>query len=130
MSRLLSILENSRIQILAIAKIIYSIEGGNLLLLDLRGCEKAPSSYLLIAEALTHVQRMAIVEKIIIEMKRDHGLITLSTDFKAHYQWLLIDFGDIMVHIFAPEARKFYALETLWSGYPAYSLNANDLSMF
>jgi ribosome-associated protein len=42
------------------------------------------------------------------------GLRTLSVEGEAHCDWVLIDAGDVVVHLFRPEVRAFYALERLW----------------
>lgn len=117
-----SIPEPTRTQLLEIVEIIQAMEGNNLLLMDLSTHENVSNSYVLIADAMTHVQRMAIIKKILLKMKQSYGQRPYVKELNIKHQWLLVDYSVFMVHIFAPEARKFYALENLWSKYPLYSL--------
>jgi ribosome-associated protein len=51
----------------------------------------------------------------IIDELRDDGIRPLGTEGKASSRWVLIDFGTVIVHVFAPEEREYYGLERLWS---------------
>ncbi|MGZ9033482.1 MAG: ribosome silencing factor [Rhodospirillales bacterium] len=44
------------------------------------------------------------------------GLGTVSVEGETHCDWVLIDAGDVVVHLFRPEVRTFYSLERLWGG--------------
>ena len=46
---------------------------------------------------------------------REHGRTALGVEGKASGQWALLDYGDIIVHVFRPEVREFYDLEKMWS---------------
>lgn len=46
---------------------------------------------------------------------RDEGIKPLGTEGKGSARWILLDYGSVIVHVFAPEEREFYALEELWS---------------
>lgn len=52
------------------------------------------------------------------EKIKDAGLGNVSTEGTARCDWVLIDGGDVIVHIFRPEVRAFYNLEKMWSGPP------------
>jgi len=58
-----------------------------------------------------HVSAMAdhVVDKL-----RDAGIKGVAVEGKKHGDWVLIDAGDVLVHIFRPEVREFYKLEKLW----------------
>jgi len=60
----------------------------------------------------THVGAMA--ERIVKECK-DLGLVP-RVEGVPHCDWVLVDAGDVVVHIFRPEVRQFYNLEKMWSG--------------
>jgi len=46
---------------------------------------------------------------------KEHGLPPLSIEGRAHADWVLIDAGDVIIHVFRPEVRAFYNLEKMWS---------------
>jgi ribosome-associated protein len=50
----------------------------------------------------------------IIDELRDDGIRPFGTEGKQSSRWVLIDFGSVIVHVFAPEEREFYGLERLW----------------
>lgn len=60
-------------------------------------------------------QVTALSEKLSDALKQDLGLIS-RIEGKGQGDWVLLDAGDVIVHIFRPEVREFYQLEKLWSG--------------
>ena len=86
--------------------------GKDILLLDLR---KATSlvDYFVIITATSRRQSHAIAEEIDQDMKR-RGELKLGMEGSEEGRWVLIDYGDFVVHVFSTEARDFYALEEIW----------------
>jgi ribosome-associated protein len=58
-------------------------------------------------------QVQAIGDEITLRLK-DRGELPLSVEGYSQAEWVLIDYGDFLVHIFSPKAREYYALERLW----------------
>ena len=52
----------------------------------------------------------------VLEDLRKAGLRNLRVEGMPHCDWVLIDAGDVIVHVFRPEVREFYNLEKMWSG--------------
>lgn len=52
----------------------------------------------------------------IIDALRDEGVRPIGVEGQASARWVLIDYGSVIVHLFAPEERDYYGLERLWSG--------------
>ena len=50
----------------------------------------------------------------ILDELRDDGIRPLGVEGKASSRWVLLDFGSVIVHVFAPEEREYYGLERLW----------------
>jgi len=51
----------------------------------------------------------------IVDELRDEGIRPLGVEGRASSRWVLLDFGSVIVHVFAPEEREYYGLERLWS---------------
>ena len=51
----------------------------------------------------------------IVDELRDDGIRPIGTEGRASARWVLLDYGSVIVHVFAPEEREFYGLERLWS---------------
>ena len=71
------------------------------------------ADYLLIASAQSSRQLYALAEHLGIELKQQ-GILPII-DGKPPTDWVVVDAGDIIVHLFRPEARAFYNLEKMWS---------------
>ena len=68
-----------------------------------------------------HLRTMA--DKI-IEKVKSHGISPLGVEGTDTLEWILVDLGDIVVHIMLPEVREFYSLEKLWT--TTQKLRANE----
>lgn len=89
-------------------------------LLDVRGlCTYA--SFQLVVSGRSDRQVDAIAEGILVGMKAD-GFPPLSTEGKRSGQWALLDFGDVIVHVFHHPAREHYDLEGLWIDAPRVAI--------
>jgi ribosome-associated protein len=50
----------------------------------------------------------------IVDELRDDGIRPIGTEGKSSARWILLDYGSVIVHVFAPEEREYYGLERLW----------------
>lgn len=72
------------------------------------------TEYFVICSALTQVQIRAIVNAI-IEALEDEGADLLRFEGRGENNWVLLDYGNIVVHVFSEEDRDYYNLEKLWA---------------
>jgi len=86
--------------------------------LDLRGV-LGYTDYFLVCSGNTGRQAKAIHDGILEGLKREHDLLPRKVEGSAGGGWILMDYFDVIVHIFTPEAREFYRLEQLWGEAPA-----------
>jgi ribosome-associated protein len=86
--------------------------------LDLRGV-LGYTDYFLICSGNTGRQAKAIHDGILEGLKHEHGKIPRRVEGSAQAGWILMDYLDVVVHIFTPETREFYRLESLWGEAPA-----------
>ena len=85
--------------------------------IDLRGV-LGYTDYFVIASGNTDRQAKAIHDRIHENMKKDHGLLPRRVEGLSEARWILMDYLDVIVHIFTPDAREFYRLEQLWGEAP------------
>jgi ribosome-associated protein len=90
--------------------------------LDLRGIISY-TDYFLICTGRSDRQAKAIHDGIHLGMKEEHGLLPARVEGVTQANWILMDYGDVVVHIFTPETREYYRLEQLWGEAPARSLD-------
>ena len=69
-------------------------------------------------------QAKAIFDEVRERMKRDERLIPRSVEGEREATWIIVDYLDIVLHVFTPEARGYYRLEELWDDVPAVALEA------
>ena len=85
--------------------------------LDLRGV-LGYTDFFVICSGNTDRQTKAIHDGIHEGLKKEHGLLPRRVEGLAEARWILMDYLDVIVHIFTPEAREFYRLEQLWGEAP------------
>ena len=80
--------------------------------IDLRGKSEI-ADWMVIASGRSSRQVSAISEKLVERLKSGFGTIA-KVEGKDTGDWVLIDAGDVIVHVFRPEVREFYQLEKMW----------------
>jgi ribosome-associated protein len=90
-------------------------KGENIVSLDLRKIQEAVADFFIVCEASSNVQVRAIADAIETEVKKHTGELPYHNEGYQALQWVLIDYVNIVVHIFQPETRKFYKLEEMWN---------------
>jgi ribosome-associated protein len=90
-------------------------KGAHVVSMDLRKIPEAVADFFIICEASSTIQVKAIADFVELQMKQICGEIPYRTEGKSSGQWVLVDYINIVVHIFHPDTRKFYRLEEMWS---------------
>src|SRR5580692_7299160 len=86
--------------------------------LDLRGV-LGYTDWFLVCSGNTGRQAKAIHDGILEGLKREHDTLPRRVEGSSGAGWILMDYLDVVVHIFTPETREFYRLEQLWGEVPA-----------
>jgi ribosome-associated protein len=86
--------------------------------LDVRGMVSY-ADYFLICTGRSDRQARAIHDAIHLGMKSALGLLPRRVEGVTESRWILLDYLDVVVHIFTPETREYYRLEQLWGEAPA-----------
>jgi len=86
------------------------------MILDLRGLTAA-CDYFVLADGLSDVHVKALAEHVEVELKKAE-IRPWHVEGRENRRWILMDYVDVVVHLFHREAREFYRLESLWSDAP------------
>ena len=82
--------------------------------MDLREVDGAPSEYFIICEGDSSTQIRAISSNIQKKIKEELAIYPSHKEGIQDANWVLVDYFDVVVHVFYPDTRKFYDLEDLW----------------
>lgn len=93
---------------------ILDKKGADITLLDIRE-QSVFTDYFLICNGENERQLQALVDGIAETAKKKASILPYGTEGNPESGWLLVDFGDLIVHVFAPDKRHYYNLEELWS---------------
>jgi ribosome-associated protein len=100
-----------------LARICCDIASGkkaeDIQMLDLRGISTF-TDYFVICSGTSEPQLRAIANELEDRLRKDHGVKALAVDGFPMSQWVIVDYGTVVVHLFQPEKRAMYDLERLW----------------
>ncbi|MFN3194675.1 MAG: ribosome silencing factor [Chlorobiota bacterium] len=96
----------------------------NTIILDLNEITIASSKYLVICNCPSTTQVKSITDNILNEAV-NHGLKKPRIEGQENSEWVILDFFDVVVHIFLSENRAYYKLEKLWADANFYTVNEN-----
>jgi ribosome-associated protein len=85
--------------------------------LDLRGVLDY-ADFFVVCSGNTTRQTKAIHDGVFEGLKREHAMLPRRVEGASRADWILMDYLDVVVHVFTPEARSFYRLEELWGEAP------------
>ncbi len=83
------------------------------------------TDYLVIASGRSDRQVEAAAESVRLGLKKDHETQPLAVEGMKDGNWVLIDYGDVMVHVFQEPVREFYDLDGLWCDAPEVAIPEN-----
>ena len=96
----------------AVLKSLDDDKGEDIVQISLRG-KSEMGDYMVIASGRSSRQVVAMAEKLAERIKHEFGIVS-KTEGKDTGDWVLVDTGDVIVHVFRPEVREFYQLEKMW----------------
>jgi ribosome-associated protein len=108
----------------AIEGLASDVKAVDVIELDLRGV-LGYTDYFVICSGNTDRQTKAIHDRIHQGLKKEHALLPRRVEGLAEARWILMDYLDVVVHVFTPEARDFYRLEQLWGEAPKRAVDGD-----
>ncbi len=100
---------------LTIVKAIQEKKGDNIKLMDLRNLDAAVTDFFVICSAQSDTQVDAIFRSIDEVVKKELGMDPYQVEGTDYSNWILLDYVDVVAHVFRDEIRDFYKLEDLWA---------------
>ena len=99
----------------AIIKVIKQHKGKEVVSLDLREIETAICDFFIICHGTSNTHIASIAENVRKEISKQMKEKPWHTEGEANKEWVLMDYFNVVVHIFNKEKRDFYKLENLWA---------------
>ena len=82
------------------------------------------TDYFVVCTGQNPRQGKAIYDEVHERLKREHRLLPQSVAGVREARWIVADYLDVVLHVFTPDARRFYRLEELWGDVPTLDLEA------
>ena len=103
---------------------IRKIKGKEIAIVDLNTINHTECGYFVICHGTSNTQANSIALSVEESVKSLTGVNAWHKDGYRNSIWILLDYGDIMVHVFQKEIREFYGLEALWGDAPTEEIAA------
>ena len=94
---------------------IYEKKGEQVVKIDMRPINSPIADFFIVCQGSNRTQVEAIADSINEEVNKAIGVRPSHLEGRENAEWMLIDYFDVVVHIFQPETRGFYKLESLWA---------------
>lgn len=107
--------DNIESVVATVVEAMDSLKGKKIVTLDLRETGTSVTDYFVICHANSKTQVDAIADKVIDQVRENNKVKPYHVEGRDNTEWILIDFVDVVVHIFLQSARQFYQLEELWA---------------
>jgi len=97
---------------------IQDKKGRRIVVTNLSRLDDTICNYIIICEGNTPSQVSAIADSVEDKVRKEVGIKPIGTEGMANSLWIVIDYADVMVHVFVPDAREFYDLDNFWEDAP------------
>jgi len=125
MGSLQTVMKDSREFARAVAMWADEKKAEEVMILDLRGLSDI-TDFFVLCNGLSTPQLKAIATHI-KQSAKESGKVPIGREGDFGGAWVVLDFGDVVVHIFKPDAREFYCLEDYWNDAPREALSSPDV---
>lgn len=111
----------ARTKALAAAEAAQEKKGQNITIIDLEG-RSSYTDYIVIVSTYSERQCAAVAESVFQTLRKSEGQRPISRNQEG--VWVLLDYGDVVVHVFHEDARAYYGLDQMWGDAPRVHLPA------
>ena len=117
--------ETREILIESVVTAMTNTKAKNPVILDFSGMKGAVCDAFVICHGSSRTQTEAIADHVIEEVKKQTGQNPWHKEGFENAEWILIDYGDVVTHIFQEERRRFYNIEQLWADAPLTKVDSH-----
>lgn len=117
---------NSKVQALIAAQAALDKKAEDVSVVEVRDL-LVVTDYFVIATALNDRQVRAVIDEVEDRVRIVGGVKPIGREGLDEGRWALLDYGDFVVHVFQPEPRDFYRLETLWGDAPVIEVPEEEI---
>lgn len=107
--------DNTEQIVSAVVETMLESKAKNIVTLDMKNIHTAVTDYFVICHAQSKTQVAAIADKVIDNLRNNHIARVYHEEGFENAEWILIDYVDVVVHVFLESKRNFYSLENLWA---------------
>ncbi len=118
--------ETRDILIEAAVAAMVNTKAKNPVIMDMTGIRGAICDAFVICHGSSRTQTEAIAGYVIEEVKKQTGQNPWHREGFENAEWILIDYGDVVIHIFQEERRRFYNIEQLWADAPITKVDTHE----
>ncbi|MGD9492903.1 MAG: ribosome silencing factor [Bacteroidales bacterium] len=98
-----------------LTKALKSKKAQNIVVLDMRETGQNVCDFFVICHGVSGVQTQGIAENTIRELRKEEGFKPIQVEGLSNAEWILVDYGNVVAHIFREDMREFFRLEDLWA---------------
>jgi len=103
-----------------VVRALEDLKGRDIVALDVTRATSV-TDYMVIASGTSNRHVKALVDQV-LESSHARGFPSLGVEGRQTHEWVLVDLGDVVVHVMQKDAREFYDLERLWSELPSVEI--------
>jgi len=107
--------DEAKILVDTILEALYKIKGNDICSINLKELPDAVCEYFIICHADSAPQIQSLADSVLETVKGELGETVWHKEGLVNAQWILLDYSNVVVHIFEKESRDFYDLEGLWA---------------
>ncbi|MDB4835515.1 ribosome silencing factor [Cyclobacteriaceae bacterium] len=89
-------------------------KGLDVTLIDMRNLSNAVADFFVVCSGSSDTHTSSLADSVEVEVKKESKEMPMAREGKNNGEWVLIDYGNVVVHVFQKESREFYSLEALW----------------
>ncbi len=99
-------------------KVLYEHKAENIIRFDMDGLEWAQADCYIVCTGISAPHIGALAERVVREVRAEYAVRPSAVDGDPQSKWIIVDFGNVMIHVLTTEARERYQLEELWNDAP------------